>query len=288
MDSKCLTTKEVARLCRVSDATVKRWEDAGLIKSERTNGGHRRFRAEEIARFQQKQQLGLKCEHGDESVITAQSRRRIDKELCDSELFHSLVAGREEEVANMLINEFLNGKSITELFDGSISQAMTRIGELWFEGKLSIAHEHLATRALICALHKLRNIVPLCKPCHKLAICFAFEGDFHELPTYLAQMTLESEGWEVMNFGANTPLYAIADEVLHHSPNILCMSSTVMSDIERSSRDYTDFLEKINKKNLPIVLGGHTFADKKIRNRFSADFYPKSFTQVAEIVKDYS
>jgi excisionase family DNA binding protein len=56
---KSLTTKEVARLCRVSDATVKRWEEAGQIKSERTSGGHRRFRAEEIAKFQRKFGLGL-------------------------------------------------------------------------------------------------------------------------------------------------------------------------------------------------------------------------------------
>ena len=48
---KCLTTKEVARLCRISDASVKRWENAGLLKSERTSGGHRRFRAEEIVIF---------------------------------------------------------------------------------------------------------------------------------------------------------------------------------------------------------------------------------------------
>ena len=59
--SKTFTTREVAGLCHVSDATVKRWEDAGLLHSERTNGGHRRFRAEEIARFQREQGLGRKA-----------------------------------------------------------------------------------------------------------------------------------------------------------------------------------------------------------------------------------
>src|SRR6185369_7333755 len=76
MSSKSLTTKEVARLCRVSDATVKRWDESGLIHSERTNGGHRRFRAEEVARFQRQMGLGSKNCPGDESVITATTRRR--------------------------------------------------------------------------------------------------------------------------------------------------------------------------------------------------------------------
>ena len=54
-----LTTKEVARICRVSDATVKRWAAAGLIDSEKTSGGHRRFRFDDVAKFQQSQGLGL-------------------------------------------------------------------------------------------------------------------------------------------------------------------------------------------------------------------------------------
>ncbi len=83
-DLKCFTTKEVARLCRVSDATVKRWEDAGLLQSERTSGGHRRFRAEEVIRFQREQCLGLKQSHGDESVIKATARVRDKKNPSDS------------------------------------------------------------------------------------------------------------------------------------------------------------------------------------------------------------
>ncbi len=83
-DIKGFTTIEVARLCRVSDATVKRWEEAGLLKSERTSGGHRRFRAEEVARFQREQGLGLKQSHGDESVIKTTNRARDKKVYSDS------------------------------------------------------------------------------------------------------------------------------------------------------------------------------------------------------------
>ncbi|HEX8251438.1 MAG TPA: helix-turn-helix domain-containing protein, partial [Pyrinomonadaceae bacterium] len=82
-----LTTKEVARLCRVSDATVKRWEEAGLLKSERTSGGHRRFRSEEVARFQRRQNIGSEPPHGGESARTALRRRRIKKSYSNSLLF---------------------------------------------------------------------------------------------------------------------------------------------------------------------------------------------------------
>ena len=144
---KSLTTKEVARLCRVSDATVKRWEDAGLLKSERTSGGHRRFRAQEIAHFQREQGLGLKTSHGDESAVSQTKRRRANKNHSKCELFQSLIAGCEEESANILIGTYLGGKPLMEIFDDLLCPAMCRIGELWFNGEITITQEHIATRA---------------------------------------------------------------------------------------------------------------------------------------------
>jgi hypothetical protein len=43
LDSDTLSTKEVARLLRVSDETVRRLSERGEIKFQSTPGGHRRF-----------------------------------------------------------------------------------------------------------------------------------------------------------------------------------------------------------------------------------------------------
>ncbi len=285
---KCLTTKEVARLCRISDATVKRWEDAGLLKSERTRGGHRRFRAEEIVRFQREQNLGLKQCHGDESVTMATTRRRGDKNFSSSACLHALVAGCEEAVANILISAYLEGKTLPEIFDEVVCVAMCQIGELWFKGEISVTQEHLATRAACSALYKLRHTLPVPKMTDKLAMCCAVEGDFHELPTHLVQMTIENEGWEVMNFGANTPLYSLAEEVVQHAPQIICIAATIISDVERLSRDYKIFTEQISKLKIPILIGGKAFKDEQIRQRFPAQIYAQSFAETAEFTRNLS
>ncbi len=285
MELKCFTTKEVARLCRVSDATVKRWEVGGLLRSERTNGGHRRFRAEEVARFQHEQGLGLKVFNGDESVKRATARRRINTNHSDCSLFHSLVAGCEEEAANLIIGSHLNGETLTEIFDDLVCPAMRRVGELWYNGELTITQEHIATRVACNAVFKLRNVLTVPRMNGNLAICCAMEGDFHELPTHLAQTVLENEGWEVLNFGANTPLYSLADEVLRLTPELICISATVMSDVERTSRDYKIFGEQIGKLKIPIIFGGKAFADEQIRRRFPADLYARSFSEVVNFTQ---
>lgn len=285
-DLKCLTTKEVARLCRVSDATVKRWETDGLLESERTSGGHRRFRAEEVVRFQREQNLGLKRFHGDESVVAAAARRRENKNSFDSPLFHSLVAGCEEAAADALISEYLQGKSLTEIFDDSVCPAMRRIGELWADGKLSISQEHLATRTAHNSIYKLRGVLPVPEMTGKLAVCCAMKEDFHELPTQLAQMTLENEGWEVLNFGADTPFKCLTKEILQHSPQAICISVTVFGNVERLARDYRCFNERMKKLEIPIVLGGRALKDESVRQHFPADFYAGSFADVAEFTKN--
>ena len=52
-----LTTKHVARLLNVSEATVKRWADDGVLTSEKTVGGHRRFGIESIAQLRRERNL---------------------------------------------------------------------------------------------------------------------------------------------------------------------------------------------------------------------------------------
>lgn len=284
MDLKSLTTKEVARLCRVSDATVKRWEDAGFLKSERTSGGHRRFRAEEVARFRRDQGLNLKYSHGIKPTNGAPLRRRAGESHPSPSLFYPLVTGYEEEVGNLLISAYLRGMPLTGIFDDLICSAMTQIGELWYRGELSVAQEHLATRTAHNAIHKLRHVLPVPETNGALAMCCGVEGDFHELPVHLTQIVIETEGWEVMNFGANMPLYALAEEILRHSPAAICISATIMTDIERLGRDYRDFRERIAKLKIPVILGGRTFSDERIRGRFPAELYADTFASVADFI----
>ena len=283
MDSHSFTTAEVAKLCRVSDATVKRWELAGLIKSERTNGGHRRFRAEEVARFQNEKNIGQKQKIGDESTSKAFNKRSISNELSDCVFFHALMKGSEEEASNILIKRTLAGEILCELMDGLITKTMHHIGDLWHEGKITIAQEHLASRTVISSLHNLRSSLPIPETKNKLAICLAFEGDLHELPTRCAQMTLESCGWDVWNFGANTPLYSVSTECDEHTPDLVCISSTFMKDIDRYSRDYKDFREKLAKCDTIIAIGGKSFEDETLSERFPAEHYLKNFSSLAEI-----
>src|SRR5258708_7101151 len=56
MNADVLSTRQVATLLGVGEATVKRWADAGEIDCFRTPGGHRKFRLRDVTAFVQKRQ----------------------------------------------------------------------------------------------------------------------------------------------------------------------------------------------------------------------------------------
>src|SRR5947208_16603498 len=57
MTTDVLSTRQVATLLGVGEATVKRWADAGEIECFRTPGGHRKFRLRDVTGFVQKRQF---------------------------------------------------------------------------------------------------------------------------------------------------------------------------------------------------------------------------------------
>jgi excisionase family DNA binding protein len=286
--AKMLTTKKVAHLLNVSEATVKRWTDEGLLEAEKTVGGHRRFRVEKILRFQKEQQLGKQA--GDQMIARPMTERfSSGNETSDGKfdlLFQSLVDGNGAETSSLILNAYMNGATLPYIFDELISKAMRKVGDLWYKGELTIAQEHLAIRTALIGVNALSHVLVNRSKLPFSAICCCVEEDFHDFPLHLTQALLENAGWQVINLGANTPFFSLTEAVTRHKPSLVCVSSTVFYSIDRAEREYKEFHQTAMKNETLILLGGNGFKDEEIRSRFPADFYSFSFTQFAGFIKE--
>jgi excisionase family DNA binding protein len=283
VSSANLTTKEVARLLHVSEATVKRWADDGLLHSSKTAGGHRRFSTHSIA--------SLRREHGIGPALGV--RRPLKKSraavLSSSESFRELLLGGEEkEAAALLIHAYMEGQSLAALFDKTITEAMHEVGELWFRGTITIADEHLATRVILSALQKLREIVIPVETTGVKAICSGIDGDLHELPVHLAEMILETEGWATRNLGPNTPLFSLREMVAQQRPQLICISARNIADLDRATAEYAQLRRVTTKLSASVVIGGEGFRDSTTRQRFPCDFYAQDFAGLTKFVRALS
>jgi len=277
-----LTTKDVARLLHVSEATVKRWADDGLLVSKKTVGGHRRFSLQSIARLRREQGLAPAAQSPKASGGKTKETSRLPSAESFSEL---LLSDNEAEAATQLIDVYLQSHALATLFDKTVTNAMHRIGDLWVEGNITIADEHMATHVMLGALQKLRGIVVTADATGLTAICCGIEGDLHELPVHLAQMMIEIEGWDVTNLGPNTPLFALRDMVTKKKPRLVCISSRTIVDLDRATTEYAQLRKVLQKIDSATVLGGEGFRDRTLRQRFPAEFYAESFTGLSTFVK---
>lgn len=284
--AKMLTTRKVAHLLNVSEATVKRWTDEGLLETEKTVGGHRRFRVEKIARFQTEQQLGNQT---NDIQSLKPSAEKFSNEMSDEKfdsLFQSLVDGNGEETTSLILNAYMSGATLPYIFDELISKAMRKVGDFWYKGELTIAQEHLATQTALMGVNALSHTLINKSRLPFRAICCSVEEDFHDLPLHLVQTLLENAGWQVINLGANTPFFSLTEAVIRHKPNLVCVSSTVFYSIDRAEREYKEFHQATKKNETLVLLGGDGFKDEKVRSRFPANFYSFSFTQFAGFIKE--
>lgn len=284
MSKRMLSTIEVARALGVSAPTIKRWADEGLLAAEKTVGGHRRFPIEEVVGFQAKQGQGLK--HQDHlPELSLKSRDYAGAESSTDSIFDALLTGDSQQVAAIIVNAYMHNVSMAFIFDRMICPAMRTIGELWFQGELTIAQEHLATRTVLEAASSLRGFSKLPTPIPLKTICCSVEEDFHELPVYLAQTLLESFGATVINLGTNTPFFALAEALDDHHPKLVCVSSTILNNVDRAAREYKGLHLMTEKRGILIILGGKGFADERLRRRFPADLHAESFEQLTTFMR---
>ena len=277
-----LTTKAVAKLLRVSEATVKRWADGGLLQSDKTVGGHRRFSLNAVAHL--RRELGIGPGADEPSRQNAQKRGRVDLPA-PAQFADTLLRADEKEAGAVLVQAYLNGAALTTLFDETIAKAMHHIGELWFKGSITVADEHLATRIVFSALQTLTAVMMPVQPAGQKAICCGIEGDLHELPVQLARIILESEGWEAHSLGPNTPLFALSDMVARQRPQLVCISARNISDLNRATAEYGQLRKICGKLGVSVVIGGEGFRDPGFRERFPSEFYADNFAGFAKFIR---
>lgn len=291
-----MTTRQLARLWRVSEATIKRWADAGHLRPSRTLGGHRRFSLEEVARFQAERGLSQAAatkealrrfgasETGAPPNVESEPRT-VEPDGDYTEAFYESVAsGREATASAVLLEAYLSGARVVELLDDVVAGALHRVGDEWEAGRVTVADEHLATRTATRAVETLRGSVRREGGTRGTAVCCAAEEELHELSVLCAQTLLESDGWTVRNLGGNTPFFALTDAVARHRPELVCISSTTRGVLAGAARDYAQFLDTARTVGARVVLGGEGFRFNGQRDRFPADLHASTLADLSDFL----
>lgn len=112
-----------------------------------------------------------------------------------------------------------------EVFDRVFAPSLRRVGDLWHDGRISVAQEHLASEVLGDAVRGLARLVQPSEPRWRVLLA-CVEGEEHVIGLRGVAIQLASWGIRSIDLGARTPPRAVADAAQHLNPDAVGLSVT--------------------------------------------------------------
>lgn len=250
-----LTPKQVARALGVSESTLKRWCDRGLLPTIRTAGGHRRIPLPGVLSFIRESNqtlahpelLGLPATSG-QTVWVVERAREVLQE--------ALLAGQADTCRQILLDLHLARQPISAIGDQLIAPVFGEIGQRVQRGEAQIYQERRACEICLDVFSELRRLLPPPAPNAPLALGGTPEGDWYRLPSHLAGLVLCEAGWRAQVLGSSLPFATLAAAVRDHRPQLLWLSVSHVADQETFLCDYRDLYEAAVQTGTAMFVGG--------------------------------
>jgi excisionase family DNA binding protein len=241
MKPSLLTSEEAAAFLGVGMSTIKRWADEGSLTCERTGGGHRRFRREDLERFRQQRRVGP----GPGAGPGARASRT--EEL--------IGAPDAQAVMGWLHTERSHLGTWWRVAE-AVGQAVEEVGARWQGGALTLVEEHLLSERLARGLAWCAESIPVNPSGRRLLLATA-EGDEHTLGLSLVELVAREAAWVGQWAGRRTPTADLVDTMGRHAVDAVAVSASAASqDAEALSRQAHALGAAARETGVAVILGG--------------------------------
>ncbi|HEY1064916.1 MAG TPA: MerR family DNA-binding transcriptional regulator, partial [Pirellulales bacterium] len=248
-----VSPRQLARALGVSESSLKRWCDQGLIESARTAGGHRRMAVGSAVRFARERNLTL-AEPAILGLPDATRSAELAPEQAASKLAEALLVGDEALAVRIVVELYLAGRPLSLICDAMIAGAFGRIGERWEHRQADVYEERRAVEIMRRILFELRRLQP--SPSDPwLAMGGTLEDDPYVLGAASAELVLREAGFRSQLLGTGIPLGSMTNAVRRHRPHLLWLSIAVIRDEERFFDQFARLAEACREHRSALVVG---------------------------------
>jgi excisionase family DNA binding protein len=251
-----LSTRQVAQLLGVGEATIKRWADAGEIDCFRTPGGHRKFRLRDLTSFVQTREYDAAGPLPTPLPAGADEAGDLAVDHFESAALRGDTAALVAQLAAMC----LRGYELAELFDDLVAPALRRIGDRWAGSKLSVAEEHVASQTVIDAIARAQPLAeppgePV-RPDRGVAVVAAAAGEQHDIGARMAACLLRARGFEVLAPLAQTPARDLAELLVRSRASLVVLCSTAPADLRAVEEQARVAVAAARQTGARVIVGG--------------------------------
>lgn len=283
MQRTILSTADVARLFNVTETTVKRWADEGVLRCQKTPGGHRRFVIKYVVEFAEKNNLEplgvLQMPAHDERAARLQMAvLERDMDTLVQGFIERALSADEGKLAGFLSYLYEHKIPLWQIYDDIIREGMREIGERWERGEVGVDQEHRASYETLDALARLQSQIHVKPGSGRLVVLACAGEELHEMGLRCTSYLLEAEGWQTNFLGARTPVSAIVRSIRETKPAAVCISVTQSGHSALTGSHLREIARAARDQGAIAVLGGRAALDK--------GYSQKSFDLIATTAKD--
>ncbi len=253
---------EVSLRTDVSVATLRAWERRyGLLRPDRTAGGHRLYSERDVARVREMSRLmaegwaasaAAREAAGASTTVAADpgpNRERgaaaLRRDLAEA------VDAMDATAMNAVVDDTFARFDIAPAIDEVLLPVIRGLGDGWEDDAGVVAREHLATHVLRPRLHRL--IRTHGREGSRVLVAAAPEHEEHDFGLLAGAAIASDAGWRVHYLGARTPGSALATATARVGAQAVLVATLFRQHAEAFLADLPDL------GSAALVLGGEGF-----------------------------
>jgi len=260
-----VTPKQVAQAIGVSESSLKRWCDKGLLPTVRTAGGHRRMAVDAVIQFLRTNgQPMVRPEVLGLPSTTGQGHTMVDR--ARDQMTDALAAGDEEQCRRIVFDLYLSQHRASDICDQVLAGALHQIGDRWECGELSIYRERRGCEIALRTLYELRSAVPTPGPTMPLAIGGTLAHDPYKLATTMVELALCEAGWRAESYGTMLPAETLCEALRDTRPRLLWLSVSAFASPAELLSDCAQLYVTAAECGAALAVGGRAL-DESLRQQ---------------------
>lgn len=264
--TELLSPKQVARAIGVSESSLKRWCDQGLIESVRTAGGHRRMSTADVLRFVREQGhtvvspelLGL-------PPVSPRAELGLRRSM--PRLVDALLAGNDSLSRQIVFDLYLARHPLSVICDEVIAAAFHEIGDRWACHDIDVYQERRSCQIAMQLMFDVRKVQPQAEP-RWTAIGGTIEGDLYTLPSTMAELVLRESGFHATALGISIPIASLARAVKHAQPQLFWLSVSHIRDGLDFVTEFAVLSRACDEAGTALIVGGRVLTEE-LRQRMT-------------------
>lgn len=184
-----------------------------------------------------------------------------------------ILQGNELEVWNSIHLTACSGTTMAEIYLQFLTPLLVLTGELWADGSISVAEEHVVSHAVKGFMERLRVLYTKAPPQGFSCICATVPGESHNIGIRMLRDLLEQSGWRGFFLGDKVPTDQLIRFTLLERPDLLAFSVSLNENIDAANLIIEHVRREPQLARIPTMLGGRVF----LRDGVNQEDYPADF-----------